>query len=193
MISRALAASASLIQNVIVFLLFFYVILGIMGVQFFRGSLNRQCVVETRYPNGSFTDVVAFPLRSCGGYEDLNGTIRPPMNAEGIKGYICPIGQLCKVKDISSQRPNGIISYDTILASMFSIFQAASEQGWSNTMYNTMDAEYAVAAVYHVFCILIVSFVLINMLVAIIAETFANTQAEYRDRMSTEQRYDDLY
>jgi hypothetical protein len=189
---RALTASASLLKRVVVFLLFFYLIFGIVGIQSFRGSLNRRCIMETDFQNGTVSDQPVLPEKACGSWYQSPNVICQPIGIDGTtdiicgdpggqytKGYACPVGQMCKTVDISYERPIGFIRYDNIFIAVFSIFQSVSEQGWTYTMYLTMDAEYPVAAVYHVFVIVVIDLVFMNMFVAVIAETFATVRAEY--------------
>jgi hypothetical protein len=187
--ARSLVAGAAILKRVFIFLLFFYVVLGILGLQFFRGSMNRRCVIETIGQNGRTMVEVAFPLRSCGAYYDANGIARPALNLNSVvKGYICPRGQLCKIIDTTEERPTGFLTYDQIFGSMFTIFQSATEQGWTQTMYTTMDAEFAVAAIYHVLIMVVIELILMSMLTAVIAETFADIRAEYQESIQNEQR-----
>ncbi len=70
----------------------------IIGVQTFKGSLQRSCVVTATLGEG---DIVLDQF--CGGHVDpvtfsevgfitSNGD-----NQTTTKGYICPLGQVCKV------------------------------------------------------------------------------------------------
>ena len=73
----------------------------IIGVQSFKGSLRRTCFIS---PTLNETSLVQNSVQFCGGYIDpttletlgylqLNGKPVPES-----KGYICPLGQICKVR-----------------------------------------------------------------------------------------------
>lgn len=69
----------------------------IIGVQSFNGSLRRSCYLEpvlgeAETPLGHF----------CGGHIDPGTlSVMPYITQDGrnvtVKGYICPLGQVCKV------------------------------------------------------------------------------------------------
>jgi hypothetical protein len=188
--SISILRSARLLRNVVLFLALFYIMFGITGVQFFRGAMSKRCQVRQAAPDGSISWVTAQPIRSCGSYYDGDNIKRPVESQEFpiIKGYTCPIGQSCRIVDVTQERPNGFISYDHIAAAVFSIFQSASEQGWTQTMYITMDADYAFAAAYHVLLIVLLNFVVMNMSVAIIADTFTQIRTEYQNTWEERKR-----
>ena len=99
-ILRSLKRAGPLLITVAYFLIFAAGLFSIIGVQSFRGSFRRQCVL-TDPTNSSDT----IPLsQQCGGYLDptslrsvpyldLNGS---PANS-GAKGFICPLNQVCQV------------------------------------------------------------------------------------------------
>ena len=72
----------------------------IIGVQSFKGSLRRMCYIS---PTNGETSRIQNQNQWCGGYIDpatldtfgyiqLDGSI----NSE-VKGYVCPLGQVCMV------------------------------------------------------------------------------------------------
>jgi large-conductance mechanosensitive channel len=96
---------------------------------------------------------------------------------------------MCRIVDVTGERPNGFISYDNIIAAIFSIFQSASEQGWTQTMYITMDSDFGFAAAYHVLVIVFINFILMSLFVAVIADTFSQVRSEAQDRWEDRKRY----
>ena len=69
----------------------------IIGVQTFKGSFRRSCYLEP-----TLGEVETQLSQSCGGYIDPgNFSVMPYIARDGqnvdIKGYICPLGQVCKV------------------------------------------------------------------------------------------------
>lgn len=99
-ILRSLKESGALILRVTYFVVFAATLFSIIGVQSFRGSLRRECVLTD--PNNS-TDIISLG-QQCGGYldaatlQELTYLNIDGSHASGLpKGYICPINQICNV------------------------------------------------------------------------------------------------
>lgn len=88
----------------------------IIGVQSFKGSLRRSCYLSPILGESE----MQLESQFCGGYIDpasldVVGYIQ--LNGENVvkdKGYICPLGQVCRVRlctivltDLRSYRPPG--------------------------------------------------------------------------------------
>lgn len=111
----------------------------IIGIQSFEGSLRRTCFLSPTLG----VDEIQLDSQFCGGYIDptsLNVTSYVRSNgehADSTKGYICPLGQVCKVSDsgafdsfIRKRQPQPIslyrkleIHWMVLKASMQSIMQ----------------------------------------------------------------------
>lgn len=64
-----------------------------------------------------------------------------------------------------------IISFDNLLWAMVSIFQMISLEGWTTVMYNLMDSNIAwMAVIFSVTLIIIGSFFLLNVILAVLAD-----------------------
>lgn len=72
--------------------------ISIIGVQTFKGSLQRSCVVTATLGEGNIT-----LGQFCGGYIhpvthlEVGFMMSNGENATTAKGYICPLGQVCQV------------------------------------------------------------------------------------------------
>lgn len=72
----------------------------IIGVQSFKGSLRRSCYVSPTLGEGE----LSLSNQFCGGYIDpitMNATGYIQMDntsTDSTKGYICPLGQVCRVR-----------------------------------------------------------------------------------------------
>jgi voltage-dependent calcium channel L type alpha-1D len=67
----------------------------------------------------------------------------------------------------------GIAVFDNMILGFVTVFQMVTLEGWSDIMYNLMDA--TVPAVSVIFCCLVVvvgSFFLLNVVLAVIMEAF---------------------
>ena len=88
-----------------VFCLFFPLLihLSIIGVQSFKGSLRRACVISPTLGE----DIHRISNQFCGGHIDpvtlsVSGYIQlDNLTYPSAKGYICPLGQLCMVNQPS--------------------------------------------------------------------------------------------
>ncbi|KNE62233.1 hypothetical protein AMAG_07472 [Allomyces macrogynus ATCC 38327] len=195
MILDSLKASRRLLRHVMVFVFFFFVVAAITGVLAFKGSLRRQCLVDLGPKMGGETAVA--PTRYCGGYWDADGERRlapkwPDLEGgfgknamaatpEGVvKGYVCPAPQVCMAMQPNPH--NGEASFDNIAAALLLVFMVTSTETWSEFLYATMQAEGGWAAVYFVAVIVILGFLLVQLFIAVITESFASVRAQYAER-----------
>jgi hypothetical protein len=74
---------------------------------------------------------------------------------------------------------NGVFTFDNIGLAFLSVFQILTNDNWAMTMYNLMNAESPyMAAIYCCFIVFIGSFFLINIVLAVILESFITVQQE---------------
>ena len=67
----------------------------------------------------------------------------------------------------------GITTFDNMGKSLLTVFQIITMDSWTTLMYNTMDSElYFLAAIYYCTLIFLGSFFLINLILAIILDSF---------------------
>ncbi|GLB42802.1 putative calcium channel [Lyophyllum shimeji] len=176
-IMHSLKTARPLLARVAYFVLFAMVLFSIIGVQSFKGSLRRTCVlsptlgeqeqqIEGQFCGGYIDPVTLNPT----GYVMLDGTI-----SATTKGYICPLGQTCKEQDNPA---NGVESFDAIWFSVLQVLITASANGFSPLMYSMIDAEYFFSCFFFIICVLVLNFWLINLFVAVITNTFSAIRAE---------------
>jgi voltage-dependent calcium channel len=179
-ILRSLKKAAPLLVNVAFLIGFFWLLFAIVGVQSFKSSFRRNCVWVDPSPDPilgaqpNFTNTQSFTL--CGGYlEKTNGTPMPWVDLNGVpgaashKGYLCPQNSFC----VQSENPyNGTVSFDNILQSLELIFVIMSSNTFSDLLYYTTNTDYLVAATFFAAGIVILSFWLMNLLVAVITSSF---------------------
>ncbi|KAK3053349.1 calcium channel protein [Extremus antarcticus] len=189
-ILRSLKRAAPTLLNVSFLIGFFWLLFAIVGVQSFKASLRRTCVWD-----GS----LAFPpvvdnytqdylhgngaIQHCGGWLAQNGTMMPWLKANGgngtdeHKGYVCPVGSYC----VQGDNPyNGTVSFDNIANSVELVFIVISTNTFSDIMYSLMDTDYMAAALYFAFGIVLLTFWLINLLIAVITSSFQVIREESR-------------
>ncbi|THH14934.1 hypothetical protein EW146_g5467 [Bondarzewia mesenterica] len=175
-IMRSLKIARPLLASVLYFVLFAMALFSIIGIQTFSGSFRRSCYLS---PTLGVEDEIQLG-QQCGGYIDpqsLNATGYIPLNGDPDrpKGYICPLGQVCK----EDQNPNsGIESFDTIYFSALQVVIVSSANGWSPIMYSMIDSEFFVSCIFFIVCIVVLNFWLINLFVAVITNTFSAIREE---------------
>ncbi|KAI0050088.1 hypothetical protein FA95DRAFT_1487881 [Auriscalpium vulgare] len=175
-IMRSLKTARPLLASVAYFVLFAMALFSIIGIQAFNGSFRRTCYLEPTL--GELE--IQLDSQSCGGYIDpqtLNKTayIQRDGTPGSIKGFICPLGQICK-EDGNPQ--SGIESFDTIYFSALQVIIVASANGWSQLMYSMIDAEFFISCFFFIVCIVVLNFWLINLFVAVITNTFSAIREE---------------
>ncbi|KAI4170476.1 MAG: hypothetical protein LQ343_004979 [Gyalolechia ehrenbergii] len=181
-ILRSLKKAAPLLVNVAFLIGFFWLLFAIIGVQCFKGSFRRTCVwYESPYDTAS-SNIYALnsapdEIQFCGGH--LNASTGLPMpwvhsnlspNKNNIhKGYLCPKNSLC----VENENPyNGTVSFDNVLQSLQMVFVIMSSNTFSDILYYTTDSDWLASAIFFAFGIVIMSFWLMNLLVAVITSSF---------------------
>ncbi|KAH7886746.1 Ion transport protein-domain-containing protein, partial [Phlebopus sp. FC_14] len=177
-IMRSLKTARPLLASVAYFVVFAMALFSIIGVQSFKGSLRRSCyLLPTLGEN--HVQISQF----CGGY--VNATtldISPYLQIDGTpgdatKGFICPLGQVCQEGENPS---SGVESFDTIFNAALQVVVVASANTWSTVMYSIMDSEYFISCLFFITGILVLNFWLINLLVAVITNTFSAIRSDTR-------------
>ncbi|KAG0020009.1 calcium channel protein [Podila clonocystis] len=169
-ILQSLKKSAPLLVNIALFIAFFFIIFSIVGVQAFKGSFSRRCVLASNHTQS----VDQF----CGGHYNTSAVrgLSPYLNADNSssptspKGHICSDGFVCKDTGASFE---DALSFDAIYSSMVPVYVLMTGQTWTDMMYSTMDAEYGWSSIYFVLVILVMNFWILNLFIAVINEMFA--------------------
>ena len=198
-ILRSLKKAAPLLVNVAFLIGFFWLLFAIVGVQAFKSSFSRTCVwygniekarMQLRSQQQLDVEVYAQNIapdqfQLCGGY--INQTTHRPwpwlkadLQTNGTKdhkGFLCPEGSLC----VEGQGPyNGTVSFDNVLQSLQLVFVIMSANTFSDIMYFTMNSDFLAAAIFFAFGIVIMSFWMMNLLVAVITSSFQVIREESR-------------
>ena len=195
-ILRSLKRAAPLLVNVAFLIGFFWLLFAIVGVQSFKSSLRRTCVWINPEPGGQnfIQNDAPETIQFCGGYLDaVTGQRMPWLNGQGLagtgtaKGYLCPQGSLC----IEGKGPyNGTVSFDNIFQSLELVFVVISSNTFSDLMYYLTDSDYLAAAVFFAAGIVIMSFWLMNLLVAVITSSFQVIREESQQSAFTAEHID---
>lgn len=163
--------------DVSIFISFFWLFFGIIGVQSFKSSLTRHCVwTNPDDPSDTYVNSDLF----CGSFIGLDGLKRSYLTREGessgvIKGYRCPKYSQC----ISGDNPyNGTVSFDNILQSLEMVFVIMSANTFTDIMYQTMDTDNMAACIFFIAGIFVMTVWLLNVFIAVIVASFNVSRLE---------------
>ncbi|KAL8697386.1 MAG: hypothetical protein Q9224_002343 [Gallowayella concinna] len=185
-ILRSLKKAAPLLVNVAFLIGFFWLLFAVVGVQCFKRSFRRSCVWYDPLSNPVANPDNGYALNStffssgnmqlCGGYRNKDGTPMPWLKSDlttngtrSHKGYLCPRNSLC----VERENPfSGTVSFDNILQSLQLVFVIMSSNTFSDLLYYMTDSDWLASALFFAFGIVIMSFWLMNLLVAVITSSF---------------------
>ena len=79
----------------------------------------------------------------------------------------------------------GVLTFDNIGKALLSVFQIVTNDNWALTMYNLMNTDIIAAVSPLYFCFLVVfgSFFLLNIILAVILDSFIRVQQEDMERL----------
>lgn len=194
-ILRSLKKAAPLLVNVAFLIGFFWLLFAIIGVQSFKASFRRTCMwtdsTESVLVNttniADFSNFETFTwnqgsnIQFCGGY--INTTDKQPWpwlkpdpttgileaGTSSHKGFLCPEGSLC----LEGTGPySNTVSFDNIGNSLELVFVVISANTFSDLLYYTTESDFLAGALFFAFGIMIMSFWLTNLLIAVITSSF---------------------
>ena len=191
LISSLLSALPDL-ANVVVFLLFVFILFGIMGVQSFSGSFYGRCRTQPE------PDPIS-------GTWPINENVTRLCSTSGQGEFSCPEGTWCghpEDFDIPLGKENisdasninyGITTFDHLGIGMLLIFQAITLEGWVDIMYNLMDSNITImAAIFFCMLVLFGSFFLLNLILAVIMDAFDKVASKQNLEREAEQKKREL-
>ncbi|BES93887.1 voltage-gated ion channel [Nesidiocoris tenuis] len=156
-INQIFKRSSQQIYNVTLFFLFFMSLYGLLGVQFF-GELNNHCVLNRTVHGSVSLNDLAIPDTFC--------------SMDPDSGYQCPEGMKC-MKLTLDREISGYQGFDDFVSSIFTVYQAASQEGWVFIMYRAIDSLPGWRAVcYFSTMIFFLAWLVKNVFIAVITETF---------------------
>lgn len=187
-ILRSLKKAAPLLLNVALLIGFFWLLFAIVGVQSFKSSLRRNCVwVDPLGIQANYTTNQYGNFQFCGGSQDINGNklpwFKPDNTSSGVtKGYLCPPDSYC----VEGSNPyNGTVSYDNIVQSLEMVFVIMTSNTYTDIMYYLTDSDYLIAALFYAIGIVVMTFWLMNLLIAVITSSFQVIRDESRSSAFT--------
>ncbi|KAF2827057.1 hypothetical protein CC86DRAFT_350319 [Ophiobolus disseminans] len=170
----ALRESGPKLAKVASFICFVWLLFAVVGVQIFKSSLRRSCIMSRTDPVETAAVRLEGKVQYCGGYvANITGSLtsQPWLKDDGTpgalehRGYICPLGMVCQE---GTNPYNGTVSFDNIFQSLELVFVTFSANTFSTLMYNAMDSEGLPAALYFAAVIIVLYFWLLVLLIGII-------------------------
>uniref|UniRef100_A0A8C4GLC7 Sodium leak channel, non-selective n=1 Tax=Dicentrarchus labrax TaxID=13489 RepID=A0A8C4GLC7_DICLA len=166
-ITNILKRSGEQIWSVSIFLLFFLLLYGILGVQMF-GTFNHHCVTnETQHGEVTWNSL-AIPDTHC--------------SPDG-EGYQCPYGFKCvDLEKLGLSRQElGYSGFNELGTSIFTVYEAASQEGWVFLMYRAIDSFPRWRSYfYFITLIFFLAWLVKNVFIAVIIETFAEIRVQFQ-------------
>ncbi|VDM31031.1 unnamed protein product [Hydatigera taeniaeformis] len=160
------------IYNVSVFLLFFMSLYGLLGVQFFGDELNYHCVVKSANESNLLKSDLAIPDSYCNPFA-------PETENQ------CPKNMKCVRARTSIADEGSYASFEAFHISMFTVYQASSQEGWVFIMYRAMDCLAPWKGVaYFITMIFMLAWLVKNVFIAVLTETFAEIRVQFQQMWS---------
>ncbi|XP_022100553.1 sodium leak channel non-selective protein-like isoform X1 [Acanthaster planci] len=159
--------SGQQVWSVTIFLVFFLVLYGMLGVQMF-GSLSAHCVVNGTTNDSNFTmNELAIPDTHC--------------SVDYGMGHKCHQGMTCINRDSLPRDVMGYNGFEHIGSSIFTVYESASLEGWVFVMYKVIDS-FPPWRGYFFFVTMIffLAWLVKNVFIAVIIETFAEIRVQFR-------------
>ncbi|GAB1299202.1 Sodium leak channel NALCN [Apodemus speciosus] len=172
-ITNILKRSGEQIWSVSIFLLFFLLLYGILGVQMF-GTFTYHCVVNDTKPGNVTWNSLAIPDTHC--------------SPELEEGYQCPPGFKCMdLEDLGLSRQElGYSGFNEIGTSIFTVYEASSQEGWVFLMYRAIDSFPRWRSYfYFITLIFFLAWLVKNVFIAVIIETFAEIRVQFQQMWGT--------
>lgn len=168
LIVASVLKSIPMLLNALILFLVFILFFGIVGVQLFKGTTTRTCF------NSETDEIIDEAGYICG-------------HAWGAR--VCPDGYECSYRESgTSPYGYGYIHFDNILNAMLVMFQFSTEEEWTATAANFIDANGYFVVIYFVLAVMFSSLFFVNLVVAILTDFFDHNVQEERKSQSSMSR-----
>lgn len=133
------------------------------------GTFTYHCVVNDTKPGNVTWNSLAIPDTHC--------------SPELEEGYQCPPGFKCMdLEDLGLSRQElGYSGFNEIGTSIFTVYEAASQEGWVFLMYRAIDSFPRWRSYfYFITLIFFLAWLVKNVFIAVIIETFAEIRVQFQ-------------
>lgn len=165
----ALISALPLLFDTLIVLMFFFMIFAIAGVQLFSGQLKKRCIeIESGIPH---YDLMCGYTQCPGDAFLLNGALDISLSK-----YFCG--------KTNRNLNYGATNFDNVLYSILIIFETVTMQGWTSVMEYLEEIVSPYVVIYFVPIVLIGSFFLLNLPLAVINSKFNDTHKEAQKKQN---------
>eukprot|EP01065_Artemidia_motanka_P023713 TRINITY_DN28384_c0_g1_i1.p1 TRINITY_DN28384_c0_g1~~TRINITY_DN28384_c0_g1_i1.p1 ORF type:complete len:1694 (+),score=549.11 TRINITY_DN28384_c0_g1_i1:89-5170(+) len=179
-IMDSLRKGISLVIDNAVFMLFFFLVFGVMAVEFYQNSMSRVCVVEADYASG----LVSYPLTfsSCSLDAAIKAAYKDGTDTTIYPGS-CPDGMVCI--PVSNDEYNyGFTHFDDVLHAMLVNMQISTLSSWTGIAYHMQGADnWGGVVLYSICLVFLLNFVCVNLFVAVIGLVYSSARNEAQEEM----------
>ncbi|EGR31257.1 hypothetical protein IMG5_114650 [Ichthyophthirius multifiliis] len=178
----SLIESLPALGNVVLFLVFLIIMFGILALQLFSGVFEYRCRIGQAPDNGfwpaddSIRRLCNFSRNNC--------------PQERFCGSMGDFGLPQNIKENYLDEFNyGYTNFDNILIAIFSIFQSLTTEGWSKIVLILIYAQEPwIVYSYFILLILIGSFFVVNLILAVINDSFVNEEQKIKEKYLAQER-----
>mmetsp|Transcript_7656 Transcript_7656/g.28675 ORF Transcript_7656/g.28675 Transcript_7656/m.28675 type:complete len:1958 (-) Transcript_7656:1086-6959(-) len=169
------------LSHVLLFIMFWFLVFGVVGLEFFSRSYSRRCVLPTSVPVSSqiFTEnIPTVPADTFCARDEYGGPFAVTQKSFGL---ICPSGQYC----VGNQPLplHGAANFDNALSTFVALFQIQTLTSWTELLYPLMQSEFRdFVPLYFIVVIFVLSFTVTNIMIATIVGVFSSVRAEEMDK-----------
>ena len=151
----ALLKSVAALVHVMFLAAFIFAIFGILGVQLWNGTFRQRCINNST------------------GEANANEYCRPGASGDENWGHECAPGYRCS----DWHNPGrGYLNFDNVLYAFLAVYQIATFESWGNIVYITYDVTGQISFLYFFVLILVVSYFIPNLILAVINNKFMQAQ-----------------
>jgi hypothetical protein len=172
--------AAPQLQLLVIVVALFFITFGICGIQLWKGKFLQRC----EEPGISPGQCPAWDSASNGYRNDTFELCPCAYGMFGCEGKFCdvlsddmnPFGQCPEGLTCGEAYDNpyfGFVSFDNIVATWIIVLQCVSTNNWQASMHITQATTGNVSMVYYYACVLLGSYFLMNLFVAVLKEKFA--------------------
>eukprot|EP00297_Palpitomonas_bilix_P001133 CAMPEP_0113871966 /NCGR_PEP_ID=MMETSP0780_2-20120614/2938_1 /TAXON_ID=652834 /ORGANISM="Palpitomonas bilix" /LENGTH=1686 /DNA_ID=CAMNT_0000857419 /DNA_START=328 /DNA_END=5388 /DNA_ORIENTATION=- /assembly_acc=CAM_ASM_000599 len=208
-ILTALVESMTTLASVVIFLAFFLVFFSVIGVELYGNSLARRCVTAGD-PSVTFIPDVFCKCNGFNGIDYYNLTVSnvtgaatwtnvgPTSEMVGlVPRYFEQFCTNTRCNSIIGANASdeeafcdsnygslnyGITHFDNFAAALLTVFQISTLDGWAQEiMHPMMMSEGDINFIYFILVIIFLSYLTVNLFVAVITDTFGRVRASRRD------------
>ncbi len=164
--------------------------MGVTGVQFFRGVYHFRCA---NADIKAYAHLHHLPFRVGGKLQEREASAshdfswQQRFDTTGIFCFhrpdSCPHGSVCYEFE---QNPDGMSSFDSVIAGTLPLLQTFLLDAWAEEMFNMMAAYGWIAALYFVTLASFGGFLVLQLFLAVISDTFVAIEHQRREEEADE-------